>query len=656
MGLEAQNDEEAISLFLKEIEKHPKNGYAYFELAKRKTTDFFVSFYDKAEGGEENLYFKEKELTEKELAEKERQYAELVDYYNKAVQCIPVKDLEYKTNAYLERIFFYEEMRDTANQIADWSALVRLKPEEVLPYEKRGKLYLEQDKCDLAYADLKKTVTLDPSKDEANAMLSKCCNKLNKWDEAIYYANYAIKLNPDLTESYLERARTYANKKMWYEASDDIVTAYVRKNRFGNENDDFYSNLSDILDEITQDEDGTKILIEKLEFGNLQDQRGYVLFLLGAVHQTKELYDKAIEYFQEAYQKDVRASHLSRMAECYAQKGKLDSCLILLDQCKNMDYKDDDATLLRANCLNEIGLYQEAFQAYSSIVNNYINGFGYYICGCTMAKIHKDIAINNFTKAIELYPYDPNYYSQRASLYALTGKAEEARKDYMKILELREDTTVNELFLNSNSLIYAYQSLGQEEKAIEELSESLIKYDKNVAYKPYNSENYYYRAQVKAHFDKLAAIDDYSSAIALDCTNGYCYLFRGRLYKELGMEDMATRDFNKCIELGITYNSNLILCYAYQAIGQNDKAIEFLNLCLKENPKSNSLLYNAACVYSIMNQPQKAIEYLEKSLELGYDGYSMMLTDLYLDPIRDLPEYKTTVEKCKTKYLAQFEE
>ena len=57
-----------------------------------------------------------------------------------------------------------------------------------------------------------------------------------------------------------------------------------------------------------------------------------------------------------------------------------------------------------------------------------------------------------------------------------------------------------------------------------------------------------------------------------------------------------------------------------------------------------------------MNQPQKAIEYLEKSLELGYDGYSMMLTDLYLDPIRDLPEYKTTVEKCKTKYLAQFEE
>ena len=68
------------------------------------------------------------------------------------------------------------------------------------------------------------------------------------------------------------------------------------------------------------------------------------------------------------------------------------------------------------------------------------------------------------------------------------------------------------------------------------------------------------------------------------------------------------------------------------------------------------MLYNAACVYSIMNQPQKAIEYLEKSLELGYDGYSMMLTDLYLDPIRDLPEYKTTVEKCKTKYLAQFEE
>ena len=60
MGLEAQNDEEAISLFLKDIEKHPKNGYAYFELAKRKTTDFFASFYDKAEGGEENLYFKEK--------------------------------------------------------------------------------------------------------------------------------------------------------------------------------------------------------------------------------------------------------------------------------------------------------------------------------------------------------------------------------------------------------------------------------------------------------------------------------------------------------------------------------------------------------------------------------------------------------------------
>lgn len=57
-----------------------------------------------------------------------------------------------------------------------------------------------------------------------------------------------------------------------------------------------------------------------------------------------------------------------------------------------------------------------------------------------------------------------------------------------------------------------------------------------------------------------------------------------------------------------------------------------------------------------MNRSQEALDYLEKSLELGYDDFGHMGVDFDLDPIRDLPEYKTLIEKYKTKYLAQFKE
>lgn len=378
---------------------------------------------------------------------------------------------------------------------------------------------------------------------------------------------------------------------------------------------------------------------------------------MGRVRNAQCRWDEAIEFFNNV----LRTSYNNNPAACLhlavSLKGKkewdlaVEKLIIAADRTFGGYYSNDNDQMYFDDfydILNEFNYQEETYEKvanqleakaknsygltyYKKLCQFYYNGKSYKkSIECAQKVLDKEFAVvmyyNILTSYTKLLQYDKCV-------------------EFADMALAKDSTDAMLHYLKADALRY----MGK-------LSESLIEYDKNVAYKPYNSENYYYRAQVKAHFDKLAAIDDYSSAIAIDCTNGYCYLFRGRLYKELGMEDMATRDFNKCIELGITYNSNLILCYAYQAIGQNDKAIEFLNLCLKENPKSNSLLYNAACVYSIMNQPQKAIEYLEKSLELGYDVYSMMLTDLYLDPIRDLPEYKTTVEKCKTKYLAQFEE
>ena len=56
---------------------------------------------------------------------------------------------------------------------------------------------------------------------------------------------------------------------------------------------------------------------------------------------------------------------------------------------------------------------------------------------------------------------------------------------------------------------------------------------------------------------------------------------------------------------------------------------------------------NYAMYYALQNQPKKAIEMLQKAIELGYKDIEWLRTDDSMDSLRSLPEFQEILKKIE---------
>ncbi len=159
----------------------------------------------------------------------------------------------------------------------------------------------------------------------------------------------------------------------------------------------------------------------------------------------------------------------------------------------------------------------------------------------------------------------------------------------------------------------------------------------------------YYRRgwfkELTGDFD--GAIEDLSICVVLDPEESYAFETRGDIYLRQGKKELAEADFLKVIEIENTPEKYSCIHYAYQGLGQYDKAIEMMDSIIAREEDRAGSYYDAACLYSRMDNKQKALEYLEKSLELGYRRFAHIERDQDMDPIRDMEEFKALILKYK---------
>lgn len=159
----------------------------------------------------------------------------------------------------------------------------------------------------------------------------------------------------------------------------------------------------------------------------------------------------------------------------------------------------------------------------------------------------------------------------------------------------------------------------------------------------------YYRRgwfkELTGDFD--GAIEDLSICVVLDPEESYAFETRGDIYLRQGKKELAEADFLKVIEIENTLEKYSCIHYAYQGLGQYDKAIEMMDSIIAREEDRAGSYYDAACLYSRMDNKQKALEYLEKSLELGYRRFAHIERDQDMDPIRDMEEFKALILKYK---------
>ena len=245
--------------------------------------------------------------------------------------------------------------------------------------------------------------------------------------------------------------------------------------------------------------------------------------------------------------------------------------------------------------------YQKAIQSYTEAIDIDVSPIGYQnIALCYLELNQFDQALDNINKSLNLDSTD--FYSRmyRANIYYEMGKAELSIAEWDQLLKEEPD--------------YAW--------------------------------GWYRRGWYKElSGDHEGAIEDLSMSIVLDPLYAYTYCTRGDVYLKQGKLDLAEADYKKAIELEINQDEYDCRYLAYQGLGQNDKAIEELNVAISRDSTDAGNYYDAACMYSRMHDKDNALKYLEKALEMGYHRFAHFERDTYLDFIRDSEEYKQLIKK-----------
>lgn len=220
--------------------------------------------------------------------------------------------------------------------------------------------------------------------------------------------------------------------------------------------------------------------------------------------------------------------------------------------------------------------------------------------------------------------------------------------DYDKALEYcnqaiaLDSVKTNYLYEKANIL----DNAGRTQEAIKTMSDY-------IANTPDEPAGYYQRGWFKEHSGDIeGALEDYTMAITLQPNVAYAYLNRGVLYRLKGENVKAESDFKQVVRLDSIPEEAECSFYAYYYLGQKDKAIEILNTILDKDKKGNC--YDAACLYSVMGEKEKALSYLRQSLEDGYRRFAHIKRDRDLNNIRNTEEFKVLMKEYEEKHLQEI--
>ena len=115
------------------------------------------------------------------------------------------------TVAYTGKAMLMNDEKKPDEAIFYYSEALKLDPDYHEAYIRRGDVYMDADRLDLAYQDYKTALVLKPGYYLALANMGGLMGKRGQFDSALFYLSRSISLNPDNKTAYRNRAITYTN-------------------------------------------------------------------------------------------------------------------------------------------------------------------------------------------------------------------------------------------------------------------------------------------------------------------------------------------------------------------------------------------------------------------------------------------------------------
>ena len=250
-----------------------------------------------------------------------------------------------------------------------------------------------------------------------------------------------------------------------------------------------------------------------------------------------------------------------------------------------------------------------------------------------------------FERAIDV---DPNYALAHAGVAmccayvytywdASTGNLEQARAASKRALELNPESAE------------AHTALGLTLANSKHYEEAAAAYEAAIRIEPKLFDAHYFLGRLRLQQGQQAeAVQSFLEACRLQPEDYQAPFFLAMAYKGSGQEAEAAEvgnqalasverhlelhpDDTRALNLGATQA-------AYQ--GQREKAADWCQRALLSDPEDSGLLYNVACVYSILGELEPAVDCLEKAVHFGFGLGDWVRNDPDLQALHGHPRFE----------------
>ena len=146
--------------------------------------------------------------------------------------------------------------------------------------------------------------------------------------------------------------------------------------------------------------------------------------------------------------------------------------------------------------------------------------------------------------------------------------------------------------------------------------------------------------------DNQKKIEYYSQAIRLDPEYTLAYINRATIRIYVQEYVKAQEDYSRAI--GLKPDHTMAISnrgYVSARLGEYDKAMDDFLSAVSLQPDNPMIYYNLACVYSLNEDTERAIKYLDKALFSGFRNTQWIKDDTDLQAVRETEAFQRLLEK-----------
>jgi TolB-like protein/Flp pilus assembly protein TadD len=249
-----------------------------------------------------------------------------------------------------------------------------------------------------------------------------------------------------------------------------------------------------------------------------------------------------------------------------------------------------------------------------------------------------------FNKAIEIDPAYALAHAGVADCYSLLYTYFDARE-----FNLRQAEAASSRALELQpDLAEAHLARGLAVSLSKRFDEAEQEFEKAIALGPQLFEAFYWYGQAKLSQGKFAeAIKLFDRAGALRPEDYQIPNFQGLALKSLGRHEEAMASYRKQLRLGEQHleqhpddsRACIMAANAHANMQDAEKSALYAARAIAMDPEDPMLLYNVACLYSVLGRTEDCLTALEQAVNKGWGDKAWLEHDSDFDAVRQEPRY-----------------